>query len=390
MPAAVKTRPRPASPALPLSALLSQVLAAFTIEFDNEFEHRTPHRTTERNSRKHAAVKPEAAHAPWLVSLAMWAHFLRFVPEHGISVRELLYTTGLDKQALRQWLVRLTAWWGYLTVAPDLSASPVMPPPGDWIVRPTPGGLKAQQIWRRLFGVIEKRWRERFGGEAVDNLRDSLARIVAELDFNLPEYLPILGYGLRADCRRFLMAPCARVNASNLNLPALLAKVLLAFAIDYERESELSLALCANVLRVLSDDGIRVRDLPRLSGVSNEAIKTGLGFLGKGAYMAIEAENPSSRTKLIRLTAKGVLAQDAYSKLTAAIEERWQAQFGEEKIHRLREALERLVGDGSAERSRLFRGLEPYPDGWRASLPKPATLPHYPMVLHRGGYPDGS
>jgi hypothetical protein len=27
---------------------------------------------------------------------------------------------------------------------------------------------------------------------------------------------------------------------------------------------------------------------------------------------------------------------------------------------------------------------------WRASVPNPETLPHYPMVLHRGGYPDGS
>jgi len=29
---------------LPLSALLSQALVAFTIEFDKEFEHRAPHR----------------------------------------------------------------------------------------------------------------------------------------------------------------------------------------------------------------------------------------------------------------------------------------------------------------------------------------------------------
>ena len=38
----------------------------------------------------------------------------------------------------------------------------------------------------------------------------------------------------------------------------------------------------------------------------------------------------------------------------------------------------------------LFGGLEPYPDNWRASVRRPATLPHFPMVLHRGGYPDGS
>jgi hypothetical protein len=38
----------------------------------------------------------------------------------------------------------------------------------------------------------------------------------------------------------------------------------------------------------------------------------------------------------------------------------------------------------------LFAGLEPYPDNWRASVRPPVILPHFPMVLHRGGYPDGS
>ncbi len=48
-------------------------------------------------------------------------------------------------------------------------------------------------------------------------------------------------------------------------------------------------------------------------------------------------------------------------------------------IRKLRERLENLVYDP-----------RPYPDGWRAKVPKPATLPHFPMVLHRGGFPDGS
>ncbi len=54
--------------------------------------------------------------------------------------------------------------------------------------------------------------------------------------------------------------------------------------------------------------------------------------------------------------------------------------------------------DGAAV---LSLGLRPYPDGWRAQrrykpqadavLADPWTaLPAYPMVLHRGGYPDGS
>src|SRR3982074_2762354 len=33
----------------------------------------------------------------------------------------------------------------------------------------------------------------------------------------------------------------------------------------------------------------------------------------------------------------------------------------------LRESLERLDGDATAHRSPLFRGLEPYPNGWRAA-----------------------
>jgi hypothetical protein len=42
------------------------------------------------------------------------------------------------------------------------------------------------------------------------------------------------------------------------------------------------------------------------------------------------------------------------------------------------------------QRELLFSGLVPYPDGWCATRPTPEVLPHYTMVLHHGGYPDGS
>jgi hypothetical protein len=42
------------------------------------------------------------------------------------------------------------------------------------------------------------------------------------------------------------------------------------------------------------------------------------------------------------------------------------------------------------ERSPLFAGLKPYPDGWRGDVRPADTLPWFPMVLHRGGWPDGS
>ena len=53
----------------------------------------------------------------------------------------------------------------------------------------------------------------------------------------------------------------------------------------------------------------------------------------------------------------------------------------------LRASLEPLAAGQPAP---LFGGLEPYPDNWRALVRRPDVLPHFPMVLHRGGYPDGS
>jgi hypothetical protein len=41
----------------------------------------------------------------------------------------------------------------------------------------------------------------------------------------------------------------------------LLSQVLLAFALDFERESAVSLAVAANALRVLTGDRVRVREL---------------------------------------------------------------------------------------------------------------------------------
>ncbi|HEY5358506.1 MAG TPA: hypothetical protein VIJ82_12670 [Streptosporangiaceae bacterium] len=46
----------------------------FAIEVDNEFEHQMPHRTTRHGST------PGSKRVPWLVSMAMWAHCMRYVP----------------------------------------------------------------------------------------------------------------------------------------------------------------------------------------------------------------------------------------------------------------------------------------------------------------------
>jgi hypothetical protein len=126
-----------------------------------------------------------------------------------------------------------------------------------------------------------------------------------------------------------------------LPLSALLSEVLVAFTIEFDN------AMYENFMRFVHEDGICVAELQRLTRHSNKSMQQWL-----------ERLNPD-RTGLADPLRRGPVRQ-------------------------LRVSLERLVGEP------LSRGLEPYPDGWRASVPRAETLPQYHMVLHRGGFPDGT
>ncbi len=67
---------------LPLPTLLSRLLIAFTIEFDNEAEHRLEHRTTR-------GADGGTGRGPWLVSQAMWANFMQYVPGDEAPLHEV-------------------------------------------------------------------------------------------------------------------------------------------------------------------------------------------------------------------------------------------------------------------------------------------------------------
>jgi hypothetical protein len=133
-----------------------------------------------------------------------------------------------------------------------------------------------------------------------------------------------------------------------------------------------------------------VADLPCLSGVSKEAVKMSLGFLERGRYLEVADDPAARRRKLARLTAKGLAAKKEYLRRVGIVEEYWGKRFGENDIRKLRELLEHFVGDATVEASPLWRGLKPHAGGWRESVSQVDTLRHQPMVLHRGGYPDGS
>jgi DNA-binding MarR family transcriptional regulator len=365
---------------LPLTALLSQAFVAFTIECDNEFERQMPHRTA-----RDGWTGPRRE-MPWLTSMVMWFTCLRFLVDEGRSVEEVerLARTSTNWNGMER--------WGYVDVGPDPTDPRPRPPRKDWIVRATPAGRRAQAVWAPLGDQIERRWQERFGNEPIDNLRERLSTVVSGLDADLPDCLPILGYGLFSrlpERRPSLVGEDGPAEAGPVALPSLVAKVLLSIALEFEDHWPISLAASSDVLGVLDGDGQRLRDLPRRSGVSKEAIAMALGVLTKAGLVELESTPGESPGKVVRLTEAGKAAQLANTARLADIEAAWRDRLGSNAIDSLRTSLEGIV-EPDAERSALFRGLVPDPDGWRASVPAPARLPHFPMVLHRGGYPDGS
>jgi DNA-binding MarR family transcriptional regulator len=372
---------------LPLPTLLSQLLMAFTIEFDNEAEHRLPHRTTQGGPSGHRR-------GPWLVSQVMWANFMQFAGGDGVPLREIDDLARITNPA---GLER----WGYITVRPDPADQRPAPPRRDWIVRPTRAGRRAQEVWEPLAGIIEGRWRDRFGAEAITALRDALQALLTRAGGELPRYLPVVRNEMFAEVAGFRPRPPASGADARPDLSVLLSQVLLAFTLDFERESALSLPICTNALRVLTERGVPVRDLPQLTGVSKEALGMAAGVLARRSCAVTGPDPAASRGKLVHLTPGGRAAQDDCTRLLDAVERRWRARYGATQIGALRRSLQSVTGQRGDGQPRLAQGLRPYPGGWRAARPylrqttavlsdPHGALPRYPMVLHRGGWPDGS
>jgi hypothetical protein len=281
--------------------------------------------------------------------------------------------------------------WGYVTIDGTSKKVHKSRPGPDAVLRATAKGLRARQVWLPLPGLIEERWRERFGAAQVGLLRDALIQLVNQFDPGLPDCLPILGPGLLSRGPDPALPPRpGRVEVAGLPLSALLSRALLSFALEYERESELSLAVGANVLRVLDGEGIRLCDLPPLAGISKEAVSWAMGILVR-SRLAVEAPDPAaSRGQVACLTSAGIAAQRVYPALVGTIEQRWQERYPGGIVSALGQALDAVATAPGDQPPPLFGALEPYPDNWRAQVRRPDILPHYPMVLHRGGYPDGS
>ena len=358
--------------------MLSQTLVALTIELDNEAEHLIPHRTTDHGPG-------DQGDGPWLVSRAMFENCLRFVTDQPITVGKLetLARTPTNLGGMRR--------WGYITIDAAAGKAHRGGPGPDAVLKATSRGLRAREVWLELPGLVEQRWRDRYGADQIEGLRRALAAVAGQLDPGLPDVLPILAQTLFSRGPDPALPPRPQQpDIATLPLAALLSRVLLGFALEYEAESAVSLAVGANLLRVLGADGTRLRDLPLMTGISKEAVSWAMGVLLR-ARLAVEEPDPAaSRGKVARLTAAGVRAQQLYLELLGTIEDRWTQRYGREAVGALRQSAEALAVGAHGQPPALFQALEAYPDNWRASVRRPGTLPYYPMVLHRGGYPDGS
>jgi hypothetical protein len=341
---------------LPLASLLSQALIAFTIELDNEFERRFA----------------EAGGGARVTSLTMWSNLLRFVRD-GITVGAFVEAVGLPKA---QALSRLggVERWRYVTVGPGSGKKrtgygSARGTKDDWIVRFTAAGERAASIWPGLPKVVEERWRRRFGLASVEDLVVALREAEDGLDVALPAYLPVISstHGMALE----LPSSDAR-GAGQPALVSQLAHALMAYTLEFEANSPVSLPLSANMLRVLRPESTPVRELPAHTGISKEAVEVSLTALRRTDYVLVEGAPASKRT--IRLTPLGEDLRAEQRRLHARLERR--------RDGRIRGSLERILAHPE-----LAAGLTPHPEGWRASKPYAARTA---AVLHRGGWPDGS
>jgi DNA-binding MarR family transcriptional regulator len=348
--------------------LLSQVLVAFTVEFDNEFERRMG----------------QAGYGGARLSLMAWSNLMRFLAKGGVSVRDLAGKALATPEQIKSELGCLERWV-FIFLRPDITdARPIAMRPKrlggrelrdgwgsgrgireEWIVRLTSKGQKAAEIWPPLFNEIEHRWETRFGKDVIGRLLESLQAVVGRLDTELPQALPAAW--LPGGLPEYL--PQAEQDPVALPLPARLSKALLAFAIEFERESRVSLALSANVLRVLGEQPVRLADIPRLTGGSPET--TDIGWQLK-SYVVIEPDPTAKRGKVLRLSPFGVKAQQTYLRLVREIEKRWENKFGKNEIHGLRKSLEELFNLRDGDQWRMSVGMVPPQGVARAGHQAPA------------------
>jgi predicted transcriptional regulator len=335
---------------------LSWLWTAWVIECDNAFEAESAERL---------------GHA-FRISFAMWANGLRLVDDDGIAVAEV------QRRARARCNLPGLERWGWIAIGDH----PDSPRPGygssrgvrgETMVAPTRAGRLACELWPRVLERVEERRRERFGATAIDALDAACREPRPGAPWALPEIHPTDGF-------RTTLVEGPSKDRDGVPLIARLSQTLTALTVRHEHNSAVSVPLAANVLRVVDTDVVPITDLPARSGISREAIAMAVRYLTRQGFL--RGEQP----RAVELTAKGTAALAQY-----------YARVDGVGGGALRDALGELVSNTEALRA----ALTPPPGCWRAEKPYLARtrrlldaptkhLPWHPMVLHRGGWPDGS
>jgi hypothetical protein len=329
-----------------LHDVLGRLWVAHVWECDLLAEQRLTHRTTVGNRR---GQKGDKGSGPWLISRAMWLLAPRFTDPALVG---LTNPGGLDR-------------WGYVLNG-----------------RPTRHATAAAAVFGPLGAEVDGRWAERFGADVVGRARTALTELTAELGDPLWA-LPVVPYqtGLRTDADAVAAAP-ALVARAERDLSELMAGPLLRLTLGYEERSRLGLPLVADLLRVL-DEPRRVRDLPVVTGASVEAVSSMLGFAERRELVVVE-------DRVARATDKGHRVRGRHDGWLAKATAGWAGSAAAEEALAPILSSERLA-EGLAAPESSWRRVAPYRARSEAVLADPRVhLPRHPLVLHRGGYPDGS
>ena len=137
-------------------------------------------------------------------------------------------------------------------------------------------------------------------------------------------------------------------DPSQVTLPALMDLAVDAMYVDFRKLLEETPYTDVRpthgcVFRFLRDDGMRLTELASLAGLTKQSVGEIVDDLAGLGYLERYPDPTDKRTKLIRLTDKGLDAQRIGFSLFAKLEEDWAAAFGAERVAALRSLLEEVA-----------------------------------------------
>lgn len=196
------------------------------------------------------------------------------------------------------------------------------------------------------------------------------------------------------------------------------SQALVAFTIEADNQFErgmielgrpgmrTSLIMWAGVMRYVPLEGVGLDDLVRRCGLTADAVKFAVGGLQRWGYLhqldqgELAPTSASGRGKTARLTEAGLESVHRSAKIDDEIIQGWRLVHGA-SVDQLDDTLTELISRRDEHGSVLGRGLAPAPTSWRANAPyksqtkrlvaDPASaLPHHPMPVRQGAWPDGA